>query len=295
MTCKRVDYEQLSSEEIAGNIGALIIENIKKNKKYKQKVELDNPDITFLIFINRNTAYFGVDFSGKDLHKREYKLFAHPASLRSTIAYSLLRIADLKQKESLLDSFCHSGEIPIESALYLTNFPVNYFSKEKFAFLKFKPLKKLNFNKFYENIDKKITKPKKSKIYCVDFKLMNINAAKKNAKIAGINKAINFSRIDPEWLDLKLDKESIDKIVTHPPELTKHTNPKDIEKIHDQFFYQAEFIIKKDGKVVVITKTTDLIKKAAEKYKFKVEKEREVWEGKEAFKLVVFSKLIDKL
>ena len=124
---------------------------------------------------------------------------------------------------------------------------------------------------------------------------MNINAAKKNAKIAGINKAINFSRIDPEWLDLKLDKESIDKIVTHPPELTKHTNPKDIEKIHDQFFYQAEFIIKKDGKVVVITKTTDLIKKAAEKYKFKVEKEREVWEGKEAFKLVVFSKLIDKL
>lgn len=290
VTCKKIDNENLSSEEIAGNIGALIIENIKKQKKYKQNVDLDNPDITFLVFINKNTAYFGIDFSGRDLQKREYKLFAHPDSLRSTIAYALIRIAELKPKEVLLDPFCHSGEIPIEAALFTTNFPINYYSKEKFSFLKFKPFKKFNFNKFFKDIDKKITKPKKPLINCFDPNLLNLNAAKKNAKIAGINKSINFSRMDIEWLDTKLDKESTNKIVTRPPELTKTTNLKDIEKLYDQFFYQAEFILKKQGKIVIISKNTDLLKKGSEKYKFKVEKEREIYSGKQVLKVVVFGK-----
>lgn len=290
VTYKKIDNEDLSSEEISAKIGALIIENIKKNKKYKQKVELDNPDITFLIFINRNTAYFGIDFSGRDLHKREYKLFAHPNSLRSTIVYLLIRIAELKPKEILLDPFCHSGEIPIEVALFTTNFPLNYYSKEKFSFLKFKPLKKLNFNKFFNDIDKKIIKTKKPLINCFDQKLLNLNAAKKNAKIAGINKLINFSRTDIEWLDTKLDKESIDKIITHPPESTRNINIKDIEKLYDQFFYQAEFILKESGKIAIISQNTDLLKKSAEKYKFKVEKEKEVWSGKQILKVVVFGK-----
>lgn len=291
VTCKKINSENLSSEEIAGNIGALIIENIKKQKKYKQKVDLDNPDIIFLVFISKNTAYFGIDFSGRDLQKREYKLFAHPNSLRSTIAYSLIRIAELKPKEILLDPFCHSGEIPIEAAFFTTNFSINHYSKEKFAFLKFKSFKKFNFNKFFKDIDKKITKTKKPLINCFDPNLLNLNAAKKNAKIAGINKSINFSRMDIEWLDTKLDKESIDKIITHPIEPTKTTNPKDIEKLYDQFFYQAEFILKKTGKIVIISINTDLLKKSAEKYQFKVEKEREVWSGKQVLKIVIFSKL----
>jgi len=290
VTCKKIDNENISSEEIAANIGALIIENIKKNKKYKQKVELDNPDITFLIFINNDKAYFGIDFSGRDLQKREYKLFAHPASLRSTLAYSLLRIADLKLREVLLDPFCHSGEIPIEAALFMANFPVNYYSKEKFAFLKFKSFKKFDFDKFFQNIDKEIVKTKKPLINCFDAKIMNINAAKKNAKIAGVNKSINFSRMDVEWLDTKLDKESVDKIVTHLPELTRNADIKDIEKLYEEFFYQAEFILKKNGKIVMIARNTDLLKKTAEKHKFKVEKEREVYSGKQGFKIVIFSK-----
>jgi len=290
VSCKKMDNGGISSDEIAGDIGALIIENIQKNKKYKQKVDLDNPDITFLIFINGQKAYFGIDFSGRDLQKREYKLFAHPASLRSTIAYSLLRIAELKQKEVLLDPFCHSGEIPIEAALFTLNFPVNYFSKEKFSFLKFKPLKKTDFEKFFKIIDKKIIKKTKPSINCLDSKMMSINAAKKNAKIAGINKSISFSRMDTEWLDTKLDKESIDKIITHIPEPSKHSNIKDFEKLYNEFFHQAEFILKKKGKIVTITQNTDLLKEIAEKHKFKVGEEREVWSGKQVLRILVFGK-----
>jgi 23S rRNA G2445 N2-methylase RlmL len=265
-------------------------ENIKKTKKYKQKVDLDTPDITFLLFINQNTAYLGIDFSGRDLHKREYKVFTHPDALRSTIAYSLLRIADLKPKELLLDPFCHSGEIPIESALSSTNFPVNYYAKEKFAFLRFKPLKKLDFNKFFEKIDKKITKIQKATINCFDPESTNLNAAKKNAKIAGIKKSLNFSRMETTNLDIKLEKEIIDQIVTHPPEQTKSTNPTDLGEIYDEFFYQSKFILKKQGKLVTISRKTDLLKQSAEKHKFKIKQEREVWSGKQVMNVITFSK-----
>src|SRR3989338_7306509 len=118
VSCKKTDNEEIFSEELSGEVGALIIE------KQKQKVDLDNPDITFLLFINKNMAYFGVDFSGRDLNKRDYKVFPHPLSLRPTIAYALVRAADLKENEVMLDPFCYSGEIPIESALFTTNFPV---------------------------------------------------------------------------------------------------------------------------------------------------------------------------
>jgi len=288
VTCKKIDNEDLFSEQVSSEIGALIIEKIEKDSKYAQKVELDKPNITFFVFINKKTAYFGIDFSGRDLHKREYKLFAHPNSLRSTIAYSLVRISSLNEKEALLDPFSHSGEIAIEAALFTTKFPVNYFAKEKFAFLKFSQFNGFNFDKFFKSIDKKIAKTKKPIINCFDPQLMSLNASKKNAKIAGINKSINFSRVDIEWLDTKLEKESIDRVVTHPIELTKNISIKDVEKLYDQFFYQADFILKKKGNIVMIARDNGLLKKAAEKYKFKVSSEREVWSGKEVLKVVAF-------
>src|SRR3989338_9162059 len=92
----------LSSEEVSARVGELIIESIKT---YKQKVDLDNPDITFLVFINKDQAYLGIDFSGRDLHKREYKIFTHHSALRPTIAYSLIRLAGYSNKKKLLDPF----------------------------------------------------------------------------------------------------------------------------------------------------------------------------------------------
>ncbi|MBW2989259.1 methyltransferase [Candidatus Woesearchaeota archaeon] len=291
VTCKKADNEGILSEELAGDVGALIIDTVKKSKKYKQKVELDDPDITFLAFIDKNTAYLGIDFSGRDLNKREYKVFAHPASLRSTLAYALVRLSELSKGENLLDPFCYSGEIPIEAALFTSNLPLNYHSKDKFSFLKFKKLKKFDFEAFFKRVDKEIIKVKKPLISCFDPKMMNLNAAKKNAKIAGVNKMISFSRIDTEWLDTKLDKESIDRIVTHPPEFTKTSNRRDIEGIYDEFFYQSNFILKKGGKIALISRSMEMLKRAAEKNNFKAKAEREVWCGKQAFEIGVFCRV----
>ena len=81
---------------------------------------------------------------------------------------------------------------------------------------------------------------------------------------------------DQRW---KIKKGQIDKIITNPPALSKNKNPKDVEKLYNEFFYQAEFVLNKKGKIVLITNenSLELLKKAAEKNKFKTKEKREVY------------------
>lgn len=285
VSSKKIDNDNISSEEICSKTGEFIIEHIKKTKKYKQKVDLNNPDVIFFVYLFKNTCYLGIDFSGFELHKRQYRIFQHPNALRATIAYALLRIADAEDNETILDPFTGSGTIPIEAALYFSNFPVNYYSKDKFIFLKFMKLNK----KFFEAVDKKI-RHSKADIYGYDSILGYITSAKKNAKIAGINKELKLSRCEISWLDTKFKKNSVDKVITYPPQESKNVEQKIIEKIYNEFFYQADFILKKQGKAILITKSLELLKKCAEKYKFKLLGEREVYSGKQILKVAVFGR-----
>ena len=74
--------------------------------------------------------------------------------------------------------------------------------------------------------------------------------------------------------------------------LSKNKNEKDIEKLYNEFFYQAEFILNDKSKIVLITNVNSLglLKKAAEKNKFKITEKRNVMHGKEEKVVVVFGK-----
>ncbi|MFH1641823.1 MAG: THUMP domain-containing protein [Nanoarchaeota archaeon] len=278
VSSKIVDNDY-SSEEINAETGAFIID------KYSPKVSLDNPDIIIFVYIVKDECYLGVDFAGFSLNKRTYKIFHHQSALRGTIAYALLKLADFK--DNLLDCFMGSGTIPIEAALYSAGFSVNYYNKEKFAFLKLDL--GIDYDLFFSEIDNKI-KPDKINIFGYDSTWLHTNNAKKNAKVAGVNKYINFSKTEVEWLDTKFDKGKIDCIVTHPPQLSKNSNSKEIEKIYNEFFYQAEFVLSDKGVIVLISKKTSMLKKMAEKYRFKIKEEREVFSGKDVLKVLVFIK-----
>lgn len=249
--------------------------------KLESKVDLDNPDVIFFVYINDKCCYIGIDFSGEDLSKREYRIYVHQGGLKATIAYALLRIANYNKNDIILDPFCGSATILIEAALYSSNFSQNYYSKDKFAFCKFL---EIDLEK-YDPIESS-----KGKIMGFDNELRHVMAAKKNAKIAGIEKSIKFSRIDVENLDLKLAKNTIDKIITNTPNVTNRTNDKKVGKIYDDFFKNADIVLKSNGTITLITKSADLIIKFANKHGFRVDKERELVVGKENYKLIVFDR-----
>jgi 23S rRNA G2445 N2-methylase RlmL len=158
---------------------------------------------------------------------------------------------------------------------------VNFFEKEDFAFLKF-----MKFD--FSEIDK--LGKEENNIHALDNLFRNVDAAKKNAKIAGINKSINFSRMDVEWLDTKFDSKSVDRIVTCMPNISKNTDEKSVLKVYNEFFYQAEFVLKKGGSILVCTLNPDEVKKAASEKGFNVEFEREVRQGEEKLNLIKLEK-----
>jgi len=284
--CRHLTNDDFSSQDIEKETGAFIINNIKEKKSYEQKVDLENPDLIFYVYIFDKNCYLGIDFCGFDLSKRDYKVFSSASDIKGTIAYSLLRIAGYKKEKKLLDPFCSSGVIPIEAAIY-NNGSVNYYRKEDFAFLKLKPFKKKDFEQFFTKFNKKEDKTKPL-IFASDQQLYHIRSAKKNAKIAAVNKEIEFSRADLEWLDTRFDKNEIDLIAAKP--MFSKYDLKRTKKTYDEFFYAAKYILSEKGKIALISRLADLLKESAEKHGFKITDERAVWQGQQKLEIIVFKR-----
>ena len=245
---KRIGEHDFTSQDVVEKIGELFLE---KHTKDGTKVAMENPQVIVFVFINQNVLYLGIEVSGFDLSKREYKLFSTGASINSSVAYALARIAKVKQKETILDPFCNAGVIPIEIALYLKNLSTNFYRKDKMWFSK---VLHIDAKQFDNPLDPEV------KIIEYD-RLMNfMQATKKNAQIAGVNKLIYISRADIEWLDTKQEEKSIDKIVTRMPSLSKTFDKKGAEKLYKEFFYKAEFILADKGKIAFIIDNDEFFK-----------------------------------
>ncbi len=279
--CEIGDESETRTQEMEGKFGEIIIEHIQKKYNYGQKVDLESPEIIIFFRLANKRCYIGIDFAGFDLSKRSYKIFQHPADIKGTIAYSLIRIAGYSKNEALLDIFSGSGTIPIEAALFSSNFTVRHFDREKFIFSKFKKFKDFDFNKFFWKLDKEIS-DNKPKIYNVDLSMKHINYAKKNSKIAGVDKRISFSRMDAEWLDTKFEKGKVDKIVTKMPNSNGN-------ELYNEFFYQSEFILNDKGKIVLIG-NSELTEKYSSKYKFEISGKREIFSGKMKYGVFILTK-----
>lgn len=282
--CIRKGDQEFKSVELTAKISEKII------NKYNIKTDFDSPDVIFFVYVYNDKGYFGVDFSEIELSKRQYKIFHHPESLKGTTGYYLVRKSDFSGKQVLIDPFIGSGIIVIEAALYAMGFPVQYYNKNKLAFTHYDFFKNTK-NDFFEAHDKKI-KEKETKIFGYDSQLRYLKAVQKNAKLAGIRKSINLSKIDVEWLDTKFEKNSVDIIITDPPRTGKNKDLKKLEKVYNEFFYQANFILKKTGQIIVLARDYVLLETSAKKHKFKISEKYLINQGQEQFNVVIFKKVV---
>jgi len=192
--CTKSNEDQPPTPEMEKKFGEIIIDHIQKKYNYRQQVNLEDPEIIIFIYLMGEKCYVGIDFAGFELNRRSYKIFIHPSDIRGTIGYFLVRLSGYNKNQTLLDCFSGSGTIPIEAALFASNFPINFFNKEKFVFLKFDKFKDFYFDKFFKKLDKGISDYKLC-IYNIDSSMKNLNSAKKNSKIAGIGKKNKLQQV----------------------------------------------------------------------------------------------------
>lgn len=291
--CIRVGEHEFHSTDAEKVFGGLIIDAVEQKLGFKPKVELDNPNLIIYVDIMENILIYGVDFCGFDLGKRDYHIFVTKTAVRGNVGASIVLYADIKNKKTILDTMSSSGTIPIEAALISSGYSVNRFRKEAFAFRRINTLKNVDFEKFFESIDKS-QKSKEWKIIASDPILANVMSTNKNAKIAEVADLIETTRIDFDWLDIKIQKNNVDAIITKMPTSSAHNPLKDVEKIYKEFFYQAEYIIKKNGKIVCLLLNDELFCKIGKDYKFNKTDIKNIMIGKQPCVVVTLEKNKDK-
>jgi 23S rRNA G2445 N2-methylase RlmL len=272
VSCKIIGEKPYKSNEVADFVASGIKANTGKEFTYKQE------DIRYHVQIIDDQYYLISDLCSSDLSKRDYKIFVNKSSLRGTIAYALSRIADVKEKDLILDPFCRSGEIPLEIMHTFLQKSVHFYKKDKFM------LKNRGWKIQLEDFDKE--KEGKFIVNATDSNMANLKAAEKNSKIAGINKEIRFSRMPVEDLDLKFRHE-LDKIVTQLPALGKYSEKK-VMDVYRSFFEICKKIMKKEGIIACIGLHIEKAKEIASQNGYKINHERNIMQGKEELKIYLF-------
>ena len=279
---ERHGEHSFNSQEITKEINAIL-------KNRGGEIDYKAPQTRVYFYILDKEFYFGIDFSGEDLGRRDYRIFLSSQSIKGNVAFALLMLADYQKKETLIDPFCREGAIPIEAALYASKKSPHFYRKEKFAFRALKKFVDFDFEKFFKKTDSQIKEDSLS-IYAIDDNFRSIQASKKNSLIAGV-KNFEFSRQDMKWLDSKFKKNELDVICTFPLQYSQSKDSKQIDKIYKQLFYQAEYLLNKKGRIVLFMRTVpEQVVKMWEEYKFVKKHERIIMQGKDVWNVVVLVK-----
>ena len=196
--CQRKGTHDFSSLDIEKELGEKIFES------QKAKVDLKNPKTTIIVDILNDECIIGIDLTGISLTKRDYRLRVHSQAVNPLIAFAMAKISD--PKGVILDPFCLSGEIAIETSLYLRNISPNKHNKNNFL------INKLIKASYKDDENKTIPK-----IYASDPIEPNTRATELNARI--VSQKLILSRVSIEDLDLKY--KNIDTIITYVPKPTE--------------------------------------------------------------------------
>lgn len=300
-------FEDIAAAEVEELIGAEAATKGPGMVAFQVKNLNDLCKLCYLSQSASSVLLSGKSISPFDLGKREYEVFGGADGIGGNLAYLLLRAAGYNPaKHFLFDPFTRSGAIAIEAALFSSGFPVNYYRKDALAsaFSRQQLFSKFDFSDSQVAAAKKHVKNSKSGILSSSPIMQNVRFAEKNAKIAGVNKLIRFSRLDIAWLDAKLSENSVDLVVSYPPQFRSGSGPfaaaenAKLTKVYGEFFYQAQYFLKKGGSIVFLLKggvdkgasgASALI--AAAKYKLRQKILRQFQIGSEGFELVSFTKL----
>ncbi|XP_054990795.1 tRNA (guanine(6)-N2)-methyltransferase THUMP3 [Sorex araneus] len=110
VTCNRAgDKHCFSSNEAARDFGGAVQEH------FKWKADMTNFDVEVLLNIHDSEVIVGIALTEESLHRRNITHFG-PTTLRSTLAYGMLRLCAPQPTDIIVDPMCGTGAIPIEGA-----------------------------------------------------------------------------------------------------------------------------------------------------------------------------------
>ncbi len=215
-------------------IQSIVKKSIVKRLQLKHNTEIlsENSGTTYQIMVKSNKDQFtvSIDSSGDSLHKRGYRMKAKEAPMKETLAAALIQLSDWTPSRTLIDPFCGSGTIGIETALIASNMAPGI--KRTFAFQRWSWIDQEHMKKAYQEAREVFKSNTELKIYNFDIDAEALEIAQKNANNAGF-KNLNFKHSD--FSDLDFSRFENATFICNPPYGERLEDVPHVEKMYREF------------------------------------------------------------
>lgn len=231
---------EYTSMDIARLVGDAVIRACEERRGFKPEVRLNSPSIIVHASVVEDRFYAGILLTGeRSRHRRRYRVYDHPAALKPTLAYVMLRLARAKDGDHIVDPMCGGGTVALEAA-YL-----------------------------FEN----------SAITCMDKNPRHILGARMNAAAARVEGRIRFIVGDARRLHEVIGEASADVVVTNPPYGIRLGDPEAVRRLYRAFIPSLRLALSPGGRAAIITTESDYMIELARKAGLRLTHVRKVRHG----------------
>ncbi len=172
-----------------------IVDSIRDHFGRRPDVDAQDPDLRINIHISHDRCTVSLDSSGNSLDKRGYRLDTGEAPLRETLAAALIELSGWDGTIPLVDPMCGSGTISIEAALKALRRPPGV-RRGKYGFQRWPTFDHAIWKTLVKEAGDQALDKILSPILGFDISSGAIEAARRNACRAGVDKIITFARRD---------------------------------------------------------------------------------------------------
>ncbi len=230
---------EYTSVDIARVVGQGVIDSAKR-RGWTPTVRLNSPGIVVHAEVDDDVFRAGILLSSeRSLHRRGYRVYDHPAALKPTLAYVMLRLSQAMDGDVILDPMCGGGTVAVEAALLFES----------------------------------------SRIICLDKNPRHIRGAYMNALAARAHSRIEFIVGDARRLEDYIDPGSIDVVVSNPPYGIRMGDPSGVRSLYKAFIPSLYTILAENGRATIITTESAYIVNISRKTGFKITGLRRVRHG----------------
>ncbi|MEK6901783.1 MAG: hypothetical protein AABX37_05545 [Nanoarchaeota archaeon] len=239
-TCK-IDVEYVKGQDnllaLDKTLGQNLFAHLSQQYNLSPSFDLKQPTHHIIMVYTPTEYVVGVDVAGKELNIRDYRVFPHAASWKGDLAYYFLRQSHFDPEKRSLFFFVKDGALPIEAALFAVRKSIQD-PNAPFAWRNFPLFRGINREKSTTSLSIKLS--------AGDESMPNIIAARKNAKLAGIEEYLTINKYALDELDVKFTVQELEYVCFF-------LTTKDEDKLNE-LYYQASYILAPTGILFLITR-----------------------------------------
>lgn len=196
----RVDTPSISNTMFASlKAKDAIVDRIMAKTGGRPDSGSDRHRIVLQMFWKNDRCWLYINTSGQKLSDRSYRKIPHSAPMRETLAAATLLAAGYDGTMPFINPMCGGGTLAIEAALIATGRPVGLL-RSSFGFQYLKDFDSDSWKTLRVETQKVAKKQAKNfepaRIIATDIDPKAVEAAKRNAKTAGVDHLIEFSECD---------------------------------------------------------------------------------------------------